>query len=131
MHRIICTQQFKKLPLFVPAVHFVQNSPLPVESVSSHLIPKVFCGDKMPFRHVRGTDVLSVLKMEAVDSFEMLVPSPQTKRYDIPEESKLHFHHPENFKSHSTEIILNFLHFFEDILLISLTFLSSLNPPSG
>jgi hypothetical protein len=118
---MICTQQFKKLPLFVPAVYFVQNILLPVESVSSQLNPKVFCGDKTPYRHVRGTVVLSALKMEAVGPFEMLVPSYWTKRY-IPEESKLHFHHPENFKSHSTERILHLFTFFEDILLISFTF---------
>jgi hypothetical protein len=74
VHRIICTQRFKKLPVFVSAVHFVQNSSLPVESVSSQLNPKVFCGNKMPYWHVRGTGVLSALKKKAVDSFEMLVP---------------------------------------------------------
>lgn len=31
--------------------------------------------DKTPYRHVRGTGVLSALNTEAVDSFEMLVPS--------------------------------------------------------
>jgi hypothetical protein len=61
--------------LFIPPVHFVQSGPFPVESVSSQLNPKVFCGDKTPYSHVRGAGVLSALKMEAVDSFEMLVPS--------------------------------------------------------
>jgi hypothetical protein len=79
------------------------------------LNPKVFCGDKKPYRHVRGTGVLSALKMEAVDSFEILVLFYYTKQYDIPEESKLHFHHPENFKLQSIESILQLFYIFSKI----------------